>query len=478
MYSDSTIPASQFTAISELLALQEDNTIASGEASHGQPVRAMPETEKDWLIQTQICGGKCSELSSKLDPALLLSRPSNECSTLPKSSALSISSASEFGLSGLRISFGKTLPYLLRKTVTRRTWKDSHALKFTNAFHQHKLVKALDKDIRYGGKQIGWCWLLCAPYKEKLSSMPEEDLIAEGGMCSSVPEFIKRYFKDNSSQEVWVIRFQFATLNQLASTNTPELLGVYSDSTIEARDNSATTPSVESIHQAQLISCGVYPDSETTTGSNSPISSVNDSIHQALLAPLDVYSLIQNTANKNFAVALSTSSVHQASITPLGVYYALEPKTNSNCAFYLSNQSIHQALPNNQTVPGLYQNNGKQANANSPISSPEQSIHQSLTPSLGVYPSDGNQSDTNATKDSLAESIHQTPVVQGGSGLVYSFWKGESMVNHYRYKVKVNGKWKVKSVYIPVGKLPKVREAITNKLGVTAIVTELLGRQL
>jgi hypothetical protein len=61
---------------------------------------------------------------------------------------------------------------------------------------------------------------------------------------------------------------------------------------------------------------------------------------------------------------------------------------------------------------------------------------------------------------------------------VYSFWKGESIVNHYRYKVKANGKWQVKSIYIPVGKLPKVKEAIANKLSVAAIVVEVLGRNL
>ena len=61
---------------------------------------------------------------------------------------------------------------------------------------------------------------------------------------------------------------------------------------------------------------------------------------------------------------------------------------------------------------------------------------------------------------------------------MYSFWKGESMVNYYRYQVKVNGKWKVKSVYIPVGKLPKVREAIASNLGVAAIVIEILGKKL
>lgn len=299
--------------------------------------------------------------------------------------------------------------------MTRRSWKDNHAAKFIKAFYQNKLVKALDKDIRYGGKQIGWCRLLCAPYKEQLAAMPDADLQAEGGMCSSVAEFVKRYFKGNISQEVWVIRFEFVAMDLLASTNTTELLGV-------------------------------YPDSEAKADSNSPLSSANDSIHQTSLTCLGAYSVIQNAANNNFAVALSTLSIHHASLACLGVYYALEPKTNSNSALTLSTKSIHQASLAHHT-------------------------------SFGVYPSDGNQSDSNATKNLLAESIHQTPVVQGGRGLVYSFWKGESMVNHYRYKVKVNGKWKVKSVYIPVGKLPKVREAISNKLGVAMIVTEVLGRK-
>lgn len=90
--------------------------------------------------------------------------------------------------------------------MTRRTWKDTHAKKFIKAFHQNKLIKALDKDIRYGGKKIGWCRLLCAPYKEQLSVMPNGDLAAEGGMCSSVEEFVQQYFKGNSNLEVWVIR--------------------------------------------------------------------------------------------------------------------------------------------------------------------------------------------------------------------------------------------------------------------------------
>ncbi|WP_333139634.1 hypothetical protein [Microcoleus sp. B13-B6] len=331
--------------------------------------------------------------------------------------------------------------------MTRRSWKDSHAQKFINAFEQNKLIKALDKDIRYGGKQIGWCRLLCAPYKEQLAAMLYEDLEAEGGMCASVTEFIQRYFKGNSSQEVWVIRFGFIELDRLAQTPTSEAFGVSSDSETKANSNSDLTSLAESIHQAQLTPVIASLDSDSTTNSNLPRSPRNNSIHQASLPSLGVYSVIQNTASSNLGITLSTLSIHQAS-------------------------------SNHHTVPSLSQNSSKQANTNTPISLPDKSIHQSSTSSLGVYPSEGNQSDSYATHDSLPESIHQAPVVQGGSGLVYSFWKGESMVNHYRYKVKAEGKWKVKSVYIPVGKLPKVRAAITNNLGVTAIVTEVLGRQL
>lgn len=55
--------------------------------------------------------------------------------------------------------------------------------------------------------------------------------------------------------------------------------------------------------------------------------------------------------------------------------------------------------------------------------------------------------------------------------MVYTFWKGEGLINHYRYKAKINGKWQVRSVYIPVGNLPEVREAIAKNLGVAVIVT-------
>ena len=403
---------------------------------------------------------------------------SKECSTLPKLSELLISDRPPPALSGLRISFGKTLQYLACKTVTRRSWKDSHAKKFINAFEQNKLIKALDKDIRYGGKQIGWCRLLCAPYKEQLAAMPEEDLQAEGGMCSSVAEFIKQYFQGNNILEVWVIRFEFVALNQVASTKTLEPLGVYSDSTIKANSNSTTTWSDQSIHQAQLFGVRLCDPSTSTANSISLITSATDSIHQASLTPLGVYSAIHNRANSSFSITLRGESIHQAS-------YARHPSDKNNSVSFqtsITSDSIKaasvSASQEHQRVSGVYHRIDNPTNANTDISSLAESIHQSSISSLGVYPNDGNQSYSNAPNDSLAASIHQAPVIQGGSGLVYSFWKGESVVNHYRYKVKVNGKWQVKSVYIPVGKLPKVKEAITRKLSVTAIIIEILGRNL
>ncbi|MEG4007753.1 hypothetical protein QUA41_17855 [Microcoleus sp. Pol11C1] len=362
--------------------------------------------------------------------------------------------------------------------MTRRVWKDKHAQKFVNAFHHNKLVKALDKDIRYGGKQIGWCRLLGAPYKEQLAAMPDGDLQAEGGMCSSVAEFIQQYFKGNSSLEVWVIRFEFMPLEQVTSTQTSKALGVYSDSTTKANSNSAIIWSNLSIHQAQLSEFCLCDGSAIATDNNSPIASALDSIHQASLTPFGVYSAIHNRANSSFSITLGSKSIHQASLAP-----HISDSNDSVCLpTFLTIDSIERASFSasleHQRVSGVYHRGDNQTDANTDTSLLAESIHQASIPSLGVYPSDGNQSDSNATNDLLTESIHQAPVIQGGSGLVYSFWKGESTVNHYRYKVKTNGKWHVKSVYIPVGKLPKVKEAIARKLSVAAIVVEVLGRNL
>lgn len=116
---------------------------------------------------------------------------------------------------GTPLSFGHTAQYLPQKSVTRRDWKDSHAKKFINAFERATAdgkrlrIPAIDKAYHRGGKQIGWVILTHAPYKETLKDMPQVDLVAEGGMCKSVEEFIDQYFKGDLEKEVWVIGFRF-----------------------------------------------------------------------------------------------------------------------------------------------------------------------------------------------------------------------------------------------------------------------------
>lgn len=119
---------------------------------------------------------------------------------------------------GIPLSFAYTAQYLPKKSVTRREWKDSHASTFIKAFERaaadgKKLrVPAIDKAYYAGGKQIGWVILSHAPYKETLKDMPRVDLVAEGGMCSSVKEFATKYFKGDLEKEVWVIGFRFQSL--------------------------------------------------------------------------------------------------------------------------------------------------------------------------------------------------------------------------------------------------------------------------
>jgi len=532
------------------------------------------------------------------------------------------------------------LKYLPHKTVTRRTWKDTHAKKFIKAFHQNKLIKALDKDIRYGGKQIGWCRLLCAPYKEQLSVMPNGDLAAEGGMCSSVEEFVQQYFKGNSNLEVWVIRFEFIADLSVLDLDRAAVLGVYSDFQSTVYSNYPISSPIKSIHQTPLTVLGVYSDSDKEANNNSPIPLPIESIHQALSAkyqtilgvhpilephqseelaltqgatagskgqsakkntdcwytPPDIVELVRQTlgfidldpcadnrkhlpakvhytvaddgltrewAGKVFmnppyscpgkwiaklqaefdsgrvteAIALVPAATDTKWLSPLLstqaicfwkgrikfldtdyqpklparqshvlVYWgaetakfkevfqergtvfipevapclpstqdAIEPgdRLNTNPAIASPTDSIHQAP---LTEFGVYSNFASTTDSNYPISSPIDSIHQAATESRGVCFDAGDRFNTNSTIPSPIESIHQAPLIQGGNGLVYTFWKGESLVNHYRYKVKVNGNWKVKSVYIPVGKLPKVREAIAKDLGVEAILREILNK--
>lgn len=111
--------------------------------------------------------------------------------------------------SGLYISFGWTCQYLENKTVTRRDWEDSHAAKFIRAYRDRKIIKAYDKDPRYGGVVIGSLLLTTEPFRQPLTEIPSADLIAEGGMCETVEQFVAKYFDGDFNQSPWVINFSF-----------------------------------------------------------------------------------------------------------------------------------------------------------------------------------------------------------------------------------------------------------------------------
>ncbi|MEO0987547.1 MAG: hypothetical protein AAFY20_18705 [Cyanobacteria bacterium J06639_14] len=114
------------------------------------------------------------------------------------------------------ISFGYTRPYLPPhgpKDTTRRIWKPRTLAAWQKAFDQGRLIHtAVDKCLAYGGQRIGTVTLLERPFLQVLHQMPASDLIREGGMGSSVDEYIEQYFKGNASQEVAVIRFKFQPL--------------------------------------------------------------------------------------------------------------------------------------------------------------------------------------------------------------------------------------------------------------------------
>ena len=114
------------------------------------------------------------------------------------------------------ITFGWTAQYLPPhgpKDTTRRTWKSRTLASWQKAWDEGRLEhQAVDRCLAYGGKRIGTIVLIERPKLEPLLEMPHADLLREGGMCSSVEEFIDTYFGGNGGQSVAVIRFLFTQL--------------------------------------------------------------------------------------------------------------------------------------------------------------------------------------------------------------------------------------------------------------------------
>lgn len=113
------------------------------------------------------------------------------------------------------ISFGWTaehLPPKGTKDTTRRVWKPRTLALWQKAWDEGRYTHRAVDHLAYGGKTIGTITLIERPYLEPLYRMPPEDLIREGGMCSTVPGFIDAYFNGNGDQEVAVVRFKFKPL--------------------------------------------------------------------------------------------------------------------------------------------------------------------------------------------------------------------------------------------------------------------------
>jgi hypothetical protein len=120
----------------------------------------------------------------------------------------------------LGISFAKTINELVsgKKTQTRRAWQDDYAKNFIRYFEEDIAIPALDKGRHRGGNQLGFIKLTKRPYQQYLSEMSAADLQEEGGMVSTVQEFIDTFF-EGQDKLVWVIHFEFLSTPTLIEEN-------------------------------------------------------------------------------------------------------------------------------------------------------------------------------------------------------------------------------------------------------------------
>ncbi len=118
------------------------------------------------------------------------------------------------------ISFSRTINELIsgNKTQTRRAWQDDYAKNFIRYFDENIAIPALDKGRHRGGHELGFIKLTKRPYQQYLSEMSATDLQEEGGMVSTVQEFIDTFF-EGQDKLVWVLHFEF-----MSTPNTEALI--------------------------------------------------------------------------------------------------------------------------------------------------------------------------------------------------------------------------------------------------------------
>jgi hypothetical protein len=90
------------------------------------------------------------------------------------------------------------------KTCSRRRWKEVTA----KQYRKGTLHTAWNKNTRVKGAiRVARIRATADAYPERLGDMPESDLIAEGGMCKTVAEFI-RFVQGTPDEVLWVARFE------------------------------------------------------------------------------------------------------------------------------------------------------------------------------------------------------------------------------------------------------------------------------
>ncbi len=221
--------------------------------------------------------------------------------------------------SGLAISFGKTLPQLYGgKSVTRRTWTSEYAKKFIYAYWDTRRIKALDKDYRYGGKQIGWLRLTAEPYQESLLEIPAVDLDLEGFPELSIEKIIAQFFDNNPNQIVWVIRFEFTPFPQkiCSSNGSTYVAELGQDSPTQALNcgEEAQTSSVKTTNSATQ-SCSEDSRNQSDSATSKPLTGERQNLPEKSTSLVPVPPVNPSQSKENDSEPTTSETVSQQSLT-------------------------------------------------------------------------------------------------------------------------------------------------------------------
>jgi hypothetical protein len=114
------------------------------------------------------------------------------------------------------------------KTVTRRSWKEDYAKRFSAG----DVIHAYDRSPRFGGKKIATIELTKKPYLEHLSKMPDDDYEKEGLKWLDenqqfIPIFNRIDFYKWRKEDyfMWVVRYKIVSVSENSILELNRLIG-------------------------------------------------------------------------------------------------------------------------------------------------------------------------------------------------------------------------------------------------------------